>query len=99
MSALEAALTLSAVVAVSVPAVRMQIRRARRHESQRNRIIRESYERDGSIAANDPRLPAGIDAALDDYAAFDPDLAPIFVPGLDRLRQAVRDEQQNGDQR
>lgn len=97
MTALETALTLSAVLAAGVPAVRLQIRRARRHESARDRIIRESYERDGSIAATDPRLPVGIDAALDDYAALDPDLAPVFAPGIDRLRRAIHDEHDKGE--
>ncbi|MEU8968078.1 hypothetical protein AB0D11_02180 [Streptomyces monashensis] len=49
------------------------------------------------VAPNDPRLPAGLDRRLDDYAALDPDLAPVFAPGLDRLRRAIRDEQQKGD--
>ncbi|NUQ95344.1 MAG: hypothetical protein HOY79_01840 [Streptomyces sp.] len=50
------------------------------------------------IAPNDPRLPAGLDKRLDDYAALDPDLAEHFWPGLGELRQAIRDEQQKGDQ-
>lgn len=33
------------------------------------------------IAPDDPRLPAGLDKRLDDYAALDPDLAPVFAPG------------------
>lgn len=51
-----------------------------------------------SVPANDRRLPAGIDAHLDDYAALDPHLAPVFAPDLDRLWQAVHDEQQKGEQ-
>lgn len=50
------------------------------------------------IAPDDPRLPAGLDKRLDDYAALDADLAPVFAPGVDRLWQAIRDEQQKGDQ-
>jgi hypothetical protein len=64
----------------------------------RARIIRESCERPGYIASNDPRLPQGINAHLDDYAALDPQLAPVFAPGWDALRQAIRDEQQKGEQ-
>jgi hypothetical protein len=67
-----------------------------RAAAARDRIIRESYERPGYIASTDPRLPQGINAHLDDYAALDPQLAPVFAPGWDALRQAIRDEQ-NGD--
>jgi hypothetical protein len=60
-----------------------------------DQIIRETLG--DHVGPNDPRLPAGINALLDDYAALDEDLAPVFTPGLDRLRQAIRDEQQKGD--
>lgn len=32
------------------------------------------------IPPNDPRLPAGINRLLDDYAALDPDLRHVFGP-------------------
>jgi hypothetical protein len=70
----------------------------RRAAAARERIIRESLEARGYISPHDPRLPAWLDKRLDDYAALDPDLAPVFTPGLDRLRQAIRDEQQKGEQ-
>ena len=98
MSTTAAALTVVAILAVTVPAAYWQIRRAMRHDAARDRIIRAACAYDGAVAANDPRLPAGINAHLDDYAALDPDLAPVFAPGIDRLRQAIRDEQQEGEQ-
>lgn len=99
MSTTAAFLTVAFVLAFSLAAAYWQIGRAKRAdaESRRDRIIRESCKDNGYISPRDPRLPAGINAALDDYAALDPDLAPIFAPGLDRLWQAIRDEQQKGD--
>lgn len=77
--------------------LRWQIRRARAADAERDRLLFGPAERDGRIHPNDPRLPQGINAHLDDYAALDPDLAPVFAKGLDRLRDAIRDEQQKGD--
>jgi hypothetical protein len=53
---------------------------------------------DDYISPIDPRLPAHINAWLDGLAAIDPQLAPVFAPGVDRLRKAIRDEQQDGDE-
>ena len=97
MSTTAAAITIAGILTVSVPTAYWQIRRAIRHDNAvRDRILRESCTTDGSISPTDPRLPAGVNAWLDDLAALDPVLQPVFAPGLDRLRQAIRDEQ-NGD--
>lgn len=93
----------AAVIFALATAIVRVIRKRRRPSEReraaaaRARIIRESCTRRVSISPNDPRL-AGINAYLDDYAALDPQLAPVFAPGLDRLRQAIRDEQQKGDE-
>jgi hypothetical protein len=93
----------AAVIFALVTAIWRVSRKRRPSERERvaaarARIIRESCERPGSIASNDPRLPQGINTHLDDYAALDPQLAPVFAPGWDALRQAIRDEQQKGEQ-
>lgn len=92
MSPLEGGLIIAAVLLIGIPALCAQIRRARREGSVRDRIIRESLATSGLVGPRDPRLPAGIDAALDDYAALDPDLAELFGPGADNpLTDAIRD--------
>jgi hypothetical protein len=90
VSALVGFVTVAAVVAFAVVGLRYQIRAARREESVRDRIIRESLATSGRVGPHDPRLPAGIDAALDDYVALDPDLAELFGPAADDpLRDAI----------
>jgi hypothetical protein len=85
----------AALLVFGVWAVRYCYRRARAEDARCDQIIRETLG--DRVGPNDPRLPAGINALLDDYAALDEDLAPVFAPGLDRLRQAIRDEQNKGD--
>jgi hypothetical protein len=100
VSTTAAFLTVAFTLAFSMAAAYWQIDRAKRADAdrKRDRINRESCAANGQhVGPRDPRLPAGIDAALDDYVALDPDLAPVFAPGLDRLWQAIRDEQQKGD--
>jgi len=59
------------------------------------------------VGPDNLRLLQDLDAHLDEYVCEDPDLWDafgrggnwdVFNPGLDRLRDAIRDEQQNGDQ-
>jgi hypothetical protein len=96
MSALEGFLIIAAVLAVSGAGTVALVRRARAAGALADQIIRETLG--DHVGPNDPRLPAGINALLDDYAALDEDLAPVFAPDLDRLRQAIRDEQNKGEQ-
>jgi hypothetical protein len=95
MSPLEGFLIIAAVLAVSLAGTAALVRRARAADALVDQILRETLG--DHVGPNDPRLPAGINALLDDYAALDEDLAPVFTPGLDRLRQAIRDEQNKGD--
>ncbi|MCX4703919.1 hypothetical protein [Streptomyces sp. NBC_01373] len=98
-----AVVTLLIILGIGVPALWWQIRQAARHESQRDRIIREAHERateaarrDGhtlAAAASAERLPADIEDHLTWFLIDHPDVAEGFA----RLRQAVRDEQQKGD--
>jgi hypothetical protein len=85
MSTLSAALTVVAVLAFSLPAAYWQIRRAMAEESTRDRIVREAHER-----AETARLLDGLELAWSLPAYTSPDLDA----GCDRLRQAIRDQQQ-----
>ncbi|MFI5687842.1 hypothetical protein [Streptomyces sp. NPDC051636] len=88
MSTATAVLITAAVLAFSLPAAYWQIRRAQRHESVRDRIIRESCEYAGLAAQVDDLelcwdLPA--------YQRPDPDLDA----GCDRLWDAIRDHRED----
>lgn len=75
-------------------------------DSQHNRFIRETHQRASTAAVLDPitlarepitpaglPLPAEVTSHLEAFLNTNPDIAE----GLDRLRQAVRDEQQKGE--
>jgi type II secretory pathway pseudopilin PulG len=104
LSTAEAALIVFAVVTSSLAATYFQVKRARREESTRDRIIRAAHERaeeaarlDGHTladAARGQRLPADVEDHLVRFLVDNPDVADGFA----RLRQAVRDEQQKGEQ-
>ncbi|KOG21769.1 hypothetical protein [Streptomyces viridochromogenes] len=106
MSTLGAALILLAVLGFSLTALFWQIGRARRVESERDRIIREAEQHD--VGPDALRLLQELDAHLDAYAAavhglyeqphISPD--PVLAAGRERLWDAVRDNQNHhqGDQ-
>lgn len=85
-----------------------QVRRALREPLDRDRIIAEAHRRtapDGHDVGPDAlRLLEDLDAHLDGYFARVSHLfeelgpPPIDPAGLDRLRAAVRDDQQQGKQ-
>lgn len=88
MSTPTAALIVLAVLAVGLPAAYWQIRRACDYESDRDRIVREAHER------------ARAAAQLDDLelAYSLPAYDRAWDAGVERLWNAVRDEQQKGEQ-
>lgn len=88
MSSLEAFFTVCAVLAVGTPVCLWQIHCAWRAEQAKTA---DPYE----VGPDALRLLNDLDTHLDEYVAADTELAA----GFDRLRQAVRDEQQNGDQK
>lgn len=89
MSTLEAALIVVAVLIVSLAGAYEWVDRARHRESTRDRLIREAHEATvHDVGPDSLRLLQDLDA----YVAADAQLAA----GFDRLRQAIRDEQ-NGD--
>lgn len=61
MSTTAAALTVGAILAVSLPAAYWQIQRARRHESTKARIVRENHERAEAARLSDPAAFAAPD--------------------------------------
>ncbi len=99
-------LVIVVLVMVVAPVVRVLVRRAREAHAAVDRILDESCPPSVVEPGPDPlRLLAGLDAHLNAYAAtvadlYEPAAAPTVLhhPGLDQLRQAVRDEQKNGDQ-
>jgi hypothetical protein len=76
-----AALTVAVVLAVSLPAAWWQIRRATRHPSERDRLIRAAHD----VGPDSLRLLEDTDAYLDRIAAGDPELNA----GLTRLRHEL----------
>lgn len=102
MSTIEAAAIVAAVLAFSIPAAYWQLRRARREDQERDRIIRGanvSVPRVPAASDNWPSADVATQDALEliwSMPEFDPELGA----GCDRLWQAIRDEQQNtkGDQ-
>lgn len=81
MSTTAAALTVLAVLGVSLPAAYWQIRQAQRHESERDRIIREAHARAAAARRLDPAALADpadaypeLDAHLTTYSATITDL-------------------------
>lgn len=66
MSSTAAALTVLATLAVSLPATYLQIQRAARVESTRDRLIREAHERATDAAdQDDAAIAAGCDRLRD----------------------------------
>lgn len=88
MNTTAAAVTVVVVLAVSLPAAYWQFRRAQRHEAQRARFIRAVEEK-----ADTARKWPAIEEAWDLDAYDGPDLNAR----LERLRQAIRDEQRKGE--
>ena len=74
----------AAILAPSAPVIVWQIRRARAAEP----AVRHDTGRDAPLYLD------GLDAHLDQYLLDNPDVAA----GFDRLRAAIRDEQQKGEQ-
>lgn len=73
MSSLTAFFIVCAVLFTGTPVLLWQIHRAWRAEQAKNC---DPYD----VGPDDPRLPAGINRLLDDYAALDPDLRQVFGP-------------------
>ncbi|WP_020116766.1 hypothetical protein [Streptomyces canus] len=111
----ELVLVVILVIAVGIPATYLQVRRARRTESERDRLLwgaRQPGQRVwDSDAAEWVELPPGTSLAPgqlpEDEVAEIRELRLLFEApayegsdldaSLDRFRQAIRDEQQNGD--
>lgn len=87
MSSLEAFAIVCAVLLVGTPTLLWQIHRAWKAEQAKTA---DPYD----VGPDALQLLGELDAHLDEYVAADTELAA----GFDRLRQAVRDEQQKGDQ-
>jgi hypothetical protein len=84
MSTLEAALIIAAVLVVGLPVTYVQIRRAQRHDSERDRIIRASLlTPEAAREVDDLEL-------LYSQPAYD----KAWDAGRERLWDAVRDNQQ-----
>lgn len=79
MSDLTAFFIVCGVIVTVTPVLLWQIHQAWKAEQAKNT---DPYEADAAepIGADDPRLPAGINRLLDDYAALDPDLRHVFGP-------------------
>jgi CHASE3 domain sensor protein len=88
MSSLEAFVIVCVVLLVGTPVCLWQIHRAWRAEQAKND---DPYE----VGPDALRLLQDLDTHLDEYVAADTELAAGFA----RLRAAVRDEQQKGDQK
>jgi hypothetical protein len=86
VSTTAAALTVAVVLTVSLPAAWWQIRRAARHESERDRLIAAH-----DVGPDNLRLLEDTDAYLDRIAAGDPELNA----GLDRLRHELTHREEN----
>lgn len=107
MSTLTAALIVTGVLAVGVPALWWQIRAAaRREESRRDRFIREHCWPSALRVACAPDNEAGINLADADECAltyslpaYDPASDPQWAAGRARLFDAIHDRHdQKGDQ-
>jgi len=111
VSTLEAALVVTAVLLIGLPTAYVQLRRAMRHESERDRIIAAScLSPEAAREVDDLELLY----SLPDYdratAAVDDGLTQIFEQlgpppaydpeldaGCERLWDAIRDDQTKGD--
>jgi hypothetical protein len=93
VSALAGVLTVVAVLAVGVPATRWQIRRAARHESERDRLIRAAHQQAETARLLDLITLAEPDPLTRHYLerieAGDPEL----LARLDQLFQDVHREE------
>ena len=110
MSSTEAVLILAAVVAVSGGGTVVVLRRAKQREPEPARIVREARARFGLPPADEYegsdslRLLEETDAHLNAHVLANRELLAHFHPyvarGLDRLRDAIRDEHTDhqGDQ-
>jgi hypothetical protein len=95
-----------AVAIVGALVCALQVRRALRDRLERDEIVAAAWYRTERLIGTTPvaddewvydgpdslRLLADLDAHLDNYVAEHPDVAA----GFERLRRAVRDEQQRG---
>lgn len=104
-------LVIAAVILVGLPASLVLVRRARRHDSVRDRIIRASLLDPTAAREVDDlellfslpdydRAAASVDDGLTDlFEQLGPPPAydPAWEPGLERLWDAIRDEQQKGE--
>jgi sirohydrochlorin ferrochelatase len=113
MSTAAAALTVAAVLAVSLPAAWWQIRRAARHPSERDRLIRAAHQQAEAARLSDPITLAEPDATrryLERIEAGDPELNarldrlrhelavhPNDDSRWDRRNHGIHDEQQKGE--
>ncbi|MFE2967511.1 hypothetical protein ACFXKC_28335 [Streptomyces sp. NPDC059340] len=98
--------------AVVVAVIWLQVRRALQECDRIITDAQVRTETVHDVGPDSLRLLENTDAHITEYVAEDPDLweafgpgAPVpdltthpdFAAGFDRLRQAIRDEQQNGD--
>jgi GrpB-like predicted nucleotidyltransferase (UPF0157 family) len=102
MSALESGAAIASILAIGVPAVLVQLRRARQEESTRDRLIREARQLAEQGRAQDPVtlaapshdwLPGDVEDHLIRFLIDHPDVADGFA----RLRRAAK-EQPEGEQ-
>lgn len=82
MSTLEGFLIIYAVLAVGAPIAYVQIRRAARGESDRDRIVREAHERAAAAGQSDPTVLARAAGPGD----------PAWDARRERLWNAVHDD-------
>ena len=90
MSTLEAALIVAAVVLVGLPVTYLQIRRAQRHDAARSDLIAHAsvLSTEGAREVDELELLYSL-----------PDYDPAWESaGCERLWDAIRDEQQKGEQ-
>lgn len=86
MSSLAAFITVCLLIVLVTPALLWQIHRAWKAEQAKHQ---DPYD----VGPDALRLLQDLDTHLDEYVAADTELAA----GFDRLRQAIRDEQQKGE--
>ena len=106
MSTTAAAVTVVLFLVVGLTAAHWVICRLRGAASTRDRLIREAHERADSYEGPDSlRLMQDLDAHLNAYAAQvtglyeQPAVAPdpVLAAGRDRLRDAIRNDQTEGE--